>query len=52
MAGFWGCAQDILRQQGTAGLFRGLSPTLQRAFVINAVLFSVYEPVEAYLKDL
>ena len=51
-AGWWGCAREVVRQQGIAGLFRGLTPTLLRAWVINAVLFSVYEPVEAYLKEL
>ena len=50
--GWWGCAKDVVRQQGVRGLFRGLAPTLLRAWVINGVLFSVYEPVEAYLKEL
>ena len=41
-----------MQQQGRKGLFRGLVPTLQRAFVINGALFSTYGPVEALLKGL
>lgn len=37
------CAAESYRQEGRGVFFRGLGTTLCRAFVVNAVLFSVYE---------
>ena len=37
------CALESYRDEGVSVFFRGLGTTLSRAFVVNAVLFSVYE---------
>lgn len=37
------CAAESYRQEGPGVFVRGLGTTLCRAFVVNAVLFSVYE---------
>ncbi|CAL8463178.1 g2712 [Coccomyxa elongata] len=42
-SGWMHCAAESYRQEGRGVFFRGLGTTLCRAFVVNAVLFSVYE---------
>jgi solute carrier family 25 carnitine/acylcarnitine transporter 20/29 len=43
MAGWMQCAAESYRLEGPGVFFRGLGTTLCRAFLVNAVLFSVYE---------
>jgi len=41
--GFIDCASKIFREEGYSAFFKGLSPTLIRAFPVNAAIFAVYE---------
>lgn len=43
MQGWMQCAAESYRLEGPGVFFRGLGTTLCRAFLVNAVLFSVYE---------
>ncbi len=42
-AGWMHCAAESYREEGMSVFFRGLGTTLGRAFLVNAVLFSIYE---------
>lgn len=46
----WRCAEQIYRQGGFRGFFRGLSPTLARAFPANAATFFAFEFVHTLLR--
>lgn len=39
----WDCFKQLLMEGGIRGLFRGLGPTVVRAFVFNSALFPVVE---------
>lgn len=43
------CAQSIFADHGIRGFFKGLGPTMARAFPANAATFFVYELVSAQL---
>ncbi|KAK9510834.1 hypothetical protein O3M35_005534 [Rhynocoris fuscipes] len=45
------CFQDVYREEGISGLWRGVGPTSQRAAVIAAVELPVYDSCKHYLKD-
>lgn len=45
----WQCTQQIYRQGGLRGFFRGFGPTLARAFPANAATFFAYEFVHTSL---
>ncbi|XP_069692225.1 mitochondrial uncoupling protein Bmcp isoform X1 [Periplaneta americana] len=47
--GIVGCFQEVYRQEGVAGLWRGVGPTAQRAAVIAAVELPVYDFCKHYL---
>ncbi|KAJ9594824.1 hypothetical protein L9F63_013861 [Diploptera punctata] len=49
--GVVGCFQEVYRQEGVAGLWRGVGPTAQRAAVIAAVELPVYDFCKHYLMD-
>lgn len=48
-ANTWQCVEQIYRQAGLRGFFRGFGPTLARAFPANAATFVAYEFVHASL---
>ncbi|KAL6050302.1 Mitochondrial basic amino acids transporter [Balamuthia mandrillaris] len=41
--GFWDCTVQSYRNEGLQVFFKGFTPALARAFVVNAVVFYVYE---------
>jgi solute carrier family 25 carnitine/acylcarnitine transporter 20/29 len=41
--GWLDCGVKTIREEGSHVLWRGLSPTLARAFLVNAAIFSTYE---------
>jgi solute carrier family 25 (mitochondrial carnitine/acylcarnitine transporter), member 20/29 len=47
--GFWDCARSSYRAEGARVFFNGLTPTLVRAFPVNAALFLAYELTMALL---
>lgn len=48
--GYMDCIRQSLSEGGYRVLFRGLGPTLSRAFVVNAATFPVYTLCIRYLK--
>jgi len=47
--GFWDCAKRSYQAEGVGVFFQGLTPTLVRAFPVNAALFLAYELAMAIL---
>ncbi|CAM9518761.1 unnamed protein product [Discosporangium mesarthrocarpum] len=47
----WDCAVKTYRSEGLPAFFRGLGPSLLRAFPLHAVIFLGYELTTAHLRD-
>lgn len=47
----WKCISMTYKQEGYAGFYKGLSPTLVRAFLSNAATFAAYELALTALKS-
>ena len=46
------CFQEILRQEGFLGLYKGISPSLIKAYLSTAVTLSIYDSMCTYLRRL
>jgi solute carrier family 25 carnitine/acylcarnitine transporter 20/29 len=46
----WACARAIYAEGGVKLFMRGFSATITRAFVVNAVIFPVYEGAKSFLE--
>ena len=50
-AGSWDCARSAYVEEGSRAFFKGMTATLTRAFIVNAVVFSVYEALVKLMQD-
>jgi hypothetical protein len=49
--GIWNTAKKIIKEEGWAGLYRGVGPTTQRAMILTATQLPVYDHSKQVLLD-